>query len=269
MKQEPLTLLENHFPDVILKPVHWKDEKMEHRAEGFYAVVDRNTGKIFSVVSQDYRLIRHENAIEEVELAISTNPDLGKYLVSTAFYNAGARMRHTYMFPSVSANITPGDVINLQLHLYNSYDMTWPFIVTLGAFRVVCSNGLVVRVTYYHFKRRHIFDLADVALLDNLSDSVARFRAQAAKWNRWAEIPLTEKVYDNVMKSMRFGINAVLEIEEEAQRLRHTFVDGVPMISLWAFFNLITWYITHRAVSLNHRVTMENRLRVAMRCFRA
>jgi len=39
---------------------------------------------------------------------------------------------------------------------------------------------------------------------------------------------------------------------------------GVPIIAVWMFYNIITWYITHRAVSLNHRVEMERRLRSAM-----
>jgi hypothetical protein len=37
--------------------------------------------------------------------------------------------------------------------------------------------------------------------------------------------------------------------------------DGCPVMSLWVFYNVITRYITHKAVSLNHRVEMERRLR--------
>ena len=31
--------------------------------------------------------------------------------------------------------------------------------------------------------------------------------------------------------------------------------------SLWQFYNVVTWYITHHAALLNHRVEMEKRLR--------
>jgi hypothetical protein len=39
--------------------------------------------------------------------------------------------------------------------------------------------------------------------------------------------------------------------------------DGFPIISVWEFYNLLTWHITYNAVSLNHRVEMESRLRAA------
>lgn len=39
---------------------------------------------------------------------------------------------------------------------------------------------------------------------------------------------------------------------------------GFPILTVWAFYNILTWFITHMAVSLNHRVTMEERLRKAM-----
>jgi len=40
--------------------------------------------------------------------------------------------------------------------------------------------------------------------------------------------------------------------------------NGFPIMSLWIFFNILTWFITHRAASLNHRVEMEKRLRTTM-----
>jgi hypothetical protein len=67
---------------------------------------------------------------------------------------------------------------------------------------------------------------------------------------------------------MNFGVSATEEIAdrlkleaEESQR------DGFPIVTAWTFYNILTWYITHRAVSLNHQVEIENRLRRAMSCF--
>jgi hypothetical protein len=257
-------LLENPFPHVALTPVLWKDKNIEHKAEGYRAVIDKNTGKLFSVVSKHYRLIRHEEAIEEVEKAIGNHRNLGRsYIASTEFYNDGARMRRTYRFPNITVKIAQNDVVDLELHLFNSYDKIWPFIVILGGYRLVCSNGLVVGETYYNYRRRHVFDLAD------LSASINKFRTQAKKWTQWTEIPLTEKVFHEVIKSMKLGKNAVLEIQHQAAQQRVSNSErGIPLVSLWVFYNLITWYISFRTVSLNHRVEMENRLRSSMKYFR-
>jgi len=60
-KVEPLS-----FPEVIETPVSWGDLNLQ-RAEDFKAIVNPETGKVFSIVSKDYRLIRHEEAIEKIE----------------------------------------------------------------------------------------------------------------------------------------------------------------------------------------------------------
>ena len=77
---------------------------------------------------------------------------------------------------------------------------------------------------------------------------------------------MTEKNYKKVMKAMKYGKTALKEIEERITREADGFTDnGFPIMNLWIFFNVLTWYITHRAVSLNHRVEMEKRLRSALR----
>ena len=77
---------------------------------------------------------------------------------------------------------------------------------------------------------------------------------------------LTEKIYAKVMKTMKFGKKAMEIIEERPAQEAEDFADnGFPIMNLWIFYNVLTWYITHRAVSLNHRVEMERRLRSAMR----
>jgi integrase len=53
-------------------------------------------------------------------------------------------MRRGYVFPDITVEISSGDDINPELQLFNSYDTTWPFIVILGAFRLICTNGLVI-----------------------------------------------------------------------------------------------------------------------------
>jgi hypothetical protein len=80
-----------------------------------------------------------------------------------------------------------------------------------------------------------------------VSTALNRFNLQTNQWKKWIDIKLTEKTYAKVMKTMKFG---------------------KPIMNLWIFYNILTWYITHRAVSLNHRVEMEKRLRAAMRHFK-
>ncbi|MDD5723114.1 MAG: DUF932 domain-containing protein [Syntrophales bacterium] len=257
------------FPRVTEQPIPWGPQNKLRAANEYKAIVDSNTGKVFSIVSKDYKIISHEQAIEQIESVIAKNDNLGRYDTKIDLYNGGGRMRCTFTFPEISAEIERGDYINPQLHLSNSYDVTWPFVVTLGALRVLCSNGLVIGVEIFNIKKRHVYELDELHIRESIANATKRFKKQTEKWRNLTDIPLHPKTYERVMRSMKFGKNAAEEIQH---RIDHD-ADGhnnknFAVISLWTFYNVLTWYITHKAVSLNHRVEMENRLRIAMVCFR-
>jgi hypothetical protein len=48
------------FPEIVEQPVMWGYHRELHQAHKHKAIVDTNTDKLFSIVSKDYRLIRHE-----------------------------------------------------------------------------------------------------------------------------------------------------------------------------------------------------------------
>ena len=126
-----LPLLDSPFPKVVMRPVMWGEGKEVLPSDRYRAIADKRTNKLFSIVSSDYKLIRHEDAIEDVEKAISENKDLGRYEVITEFYNSGGRMRRTYSFPEIKVEIKPNNDVNLKIELFNSYDVTWPFTILL------------------------------------------------------------------------------------------------------------------------------------------
>ena len=184
---------ENHalaFPVVKEEPVSWGIANI-HPAFDHKAIVNPTTGKVFSIVSKDYRLIRHEDAIEQVEQVIGKYAELGRYFTCTEFYNDKGRMRRTYHFPDVSVEIRQRDRVNLQIHLLNSYDAVWMFMVLLGAFRLVCSNGLVVGKKFLHLKRRHVYGGRQADLEKEVSTALGRFESQTKQWAKWTNRRLT------------------------------------------------------------------------------
>lgn len=151
------------------------------------------------------------------------------------------------------------------MSLYNSYGLTWPLIVLLGAFRLVCTNGLVVGEKFFQLKKRHILELERMDFREQVKTALERFNNQVETWKKWGTRLLSLATYEKVMKSMELGKRATETIEEEVSEDFEGFLsDGYPQPSVWTFYNLITSYITHQAVSLNHRLELENRLRKAM-----
>lgn len=147
------------FPVVAVAPVSWGTQNVME-AKGFKAVVNPDANHVYSIVSDDYRLIKHEEAAIMVEIAINDNPQLGKYGLNTEFYGEhDARMMRTYRFTDITTEIEPGDKVFPELHLFNSYDTVWPFVILLGAFRLVCENGLVVGREFLHLRKRHVFQI--------------------------------------------------------------------------------------------------------------
>jgi hypothetical protein len=260
------TLIASPFPRVAEMPVSWGGDKNTRHADNHKAIVDLDTGKLFSIVSRDYRLIRHEEAITEVEQELSRTNGLGEYEAITDFYNEGGRMRRTYRFTEIAVELKRGDVINPELHLFNSYDKSWPFIILLGAFRMICTNGLVVGERFLHLRKRHVYEIGQLDVREEVGTALKRFKRQARQWKGWIEKRLTPKIYSRVLEVMRLGVKAEDEVQRKISEEASGFdPNRFPILSVWGFYNILTWHISHNAVSLNHRVEMEGRLRLASR----
>jgi len=127
----------------------------------------------------------------------------------------------------------------------------------------------VVGEKYLHFRKRHIYHLDKMDLKKQVSTALKKFNLQTNQWKKWTELRLTEKTYTKAMKAMKFGRKAIDEVKDRTTQEAEGFTDNeFPIMSLWIFYNILTWYITHHAVSLNHHVELERRLRTAIRHFR-
>jgi hypothetical protein len=120
-------------------------------------------------------------------------------------------MLRTYVFSEISVKINKKDEVNPEIQLFNSYDTTWPFIVLLGAFRLVCENGLVVGEKFLDLRKRHEFDFDQIQLNKQVSTALNRFERQTREWMKWVNRQLTETTYNRIMKAMKFGKNATEE----------------------------------------------------------
>jgi hypothetical protein len=117
---------------------------------------------------------------------------------------------------------------------------------------------------YLYLRKRHVYELGQINVREEVGTALKRFRGQVQQWKGWCDKRLTPKTYSKVLESMKLGVKARDEIEQrmiqESEGLRS---DGFPLLSIWGFYNILTWHISHNAASLNHQVSMEGRLRAA------
>ena len=101
-----------------------------------------------------------------------------------------------------------------------------------------------------------------------VTTALERFQKQVKTWRKWETQALSLDAYHKVMEAMSLGKRATETIEDMVtEEVEGFLTDGYPQPTVWVFYNLLTWFVTHKAVSLNHRVELENRLRRAVEHF--
>jgi hypothetical protein len=208
------------------------------------------------------------HAIDFLDLELAKSSDLGRYEVKTYLPNDGARLVREYMFSERTVDIEKEDEVHPKLILYNSYDQFFSLTILLGAVRLVCKNGLVTGKVFFRMKRKHTCPLKEINIRKELSVAMKNFNMQAEVWKDWSKKLLPRRSFFKVMDVMSLGQQKT-EVVSERLKSQSTGKDkeGFPIITIWNFFNLLTWHITHESVSINQRVIMESRLRKAIGCF--
>lgn len=249
-----------NFPEVEIVPMNYNINGSTASPLRKQAVVNTQTGQAYSFVGADYGLIRHETAIKHVLEAIPQQ--WGKQISSVWLSPDGGRLSVRIQFPEASEGVTTGDVVCPSVYLVNSYDKSWPFMATFGAFRFVCSNGMVVGKKFGEYRRKHIGEFNQDQLRTMLDNSIEMFQDEIGVWRSWSERPAMPEHYENWIETLQLGKRAVEAIEQTVEIKSGLMVHDMKIktLSLWELFNIFTQFITH-SVSENQRIILENRMK--------
>ncbi len=131
----PLVTGENPYFDEVLRLSH----SGEHEVP-------------IGVVSKSYKLIQHRELFETTVRALDeANVPLSLVMVSLTLSKFGGRMALRFVLPE-KFSFDPGDShpLHLRLECFNSVDGSTRLVFMMSWYRLVCSNGLVARVTGAH-----------------------------------------------------------------------------------------------------------------------
>ena len=139
--------------------------KLPHRDTkdtGYKFIVREDTGDVLSCMTDNYKLIDNSMIIEKSDNIITKE---GGKLKEVQTFGGGARSIVKYEFDKHKITISNGDICTPEIVWSNSYDGTFVGLnVLAGAFRLVCTNGLVIGVVD-KYKNKHIIqnmDLQDI-----------------------------------------------------------------------------------------------------------
>ncbi|MBW6487066.1 MAG: DUF945 domain-containing protein [Syntrophobacterales bacterium] len=154
-----------------------------------------NTFIPVGVVSKDYALVPHLAVLDVATKALADAK------IATAAVKAelkiteyGERMALSLYLPD-KYSFDPGDghPMALRLECLNSVDGSTRFRALVGWFRFVCSNGLVIGVTRFDVRRRHVGDIWLDDIGEVLTAGLKESEADKKTFEGWRKAEISEK----------------------------------------------------------------------------
>jgi Domain of unknown function (DUF932) len=126
------------------------------------------------IVSKSYKLVQHRELFETTVKALKeADVDLSLVMVYVTLSKFGGRMALRFLLPE-RFSFDPGDrhPLRLRLECFNSVEGSTRLVFMMSWFRLVCSNGLVARVTGVHEAMIHTERAAVPDIQGLLSDGI-------------------------------------------------------------------------------------------------
>jgi hypothetical protein len=202
--------------------------------------------RLFSVISPRKKIIHHRDAVEMIGNAVNEiyNEDP---TVKIRSLKQGAQIRAEFKLPEPIVLDLDGDVNELMLYLYNSYDNSLPFKMRIGAMRQICTNGAVIGDEIACMKGRDMANEWSPAGLSNMiTKMIDDAQAVVTAWRKWRTIDID---YD-------FAID-VLQDRLPKSLVQKLMVEEYPK-SLWELYNDLTYMATHKSPSDRARVSFDS-----------
>jgi len=156
------TLEESLFPVIEQSAPHpyYQDEGWETQPTGYKYIMREDTAEIISCKTDDYMLIPNKRIIDSIQPTIDK---LNGELIDVAMFG-NARTSYKYRFPQKVG--VDGDMLNPEIIIRNSYDGSVGIHILAGAFRLICSNGLIIGMIVKEINSKHLVHNKDIQLLE-------------------------------------------------------------------------------------------------------
>jgi hypothetical protein len=211
---------------------------------GYKFIVREDTGQVISCMTNEYNLIKNEQVID------IASPIMNKYdaeLKEVRTFSEGARSQWTWNFPNSTVDIGGGDFVNPTVTIRNSYDGSLEASATAGAFRLVCSNGMVIGIVLGRSSVKHSIWTKDVDFEKIISSVVKKTGAIFTK-----DFPLLAET-----KVKTEDIASVIKMfPEQYTDTVVNYMLGNEISTYWDLLNAATWVATHnmkRKVEATHK----------------
>lgn len=243
-----------HDFGVSLQPIYLDSSK---EIVGRKAVVRDDTGQVLGILSQNYTLLKHADVIDAFRKALESYSFEERIQVA----KDGAHLFATYKLNAIKVEVRPDDLVSLQFVVKNSYDGSSTLQIMLGAYRLVCSNGMIVGKNFFNFSQKHVGGSNDIKIekiRERIENLIAQFNEVLPHLQEMSRTFATpgDDVDALFSKEAVKGMPAYLLEAAKEEYLR------AEDRSVWGYYNALTFAISH-AMKRESPVAMLNYGKVA------
>lgn len=247
---------------------------------GYDTIYKRKGGATLGVVSRDYHMITHRQAITQVMDILEKKklPKIKPLRLQTT--HDGSRMYAEFILnrksdlgiPTVS-NTKVGDMISPGFMITNSYDRSLRFGTESFIYRLVCSNGMVVQDKLFSERKRHTKALNLDSMIEKFVESFENFDKQIVPQvaSLTTQILKPEDLQEelNIVPSWIQG-EAIEYLEKgkwiglETTDLGIEELQVIKDITRWDLLNAFTYVMSH-SITQNPKTAMELNRKISER----
>jgi|GEM_PF-6601421 len=228
---------------------------------GYRSICDIDNDNVFAIVSEDYKLIQHQEVIDAVELMIAPMVEYGKPERTIWLSPDGARKKAVWKFSEVPIEIRPNDFVSMTVEAYSSFDTSLAQVITVGGFRQICSNGMMVGKMLADYKRKHVASLDLDAARQTIAVGMQNYSKIANLWKSYTERLASKSEY-TLFEELPFHKEEKERIFTEIKRIgavkQWEVKDGVKVrdvaINAWDIYNVMTAEATHNVTDVARQV---------------
>lgn len=212
------------------------------------AVMRADTREPLGIVSKRYGFMAHGDVVDSFRKALADT----KHEERIQLAKNGAHLFATYKLPTHKVEVRKGDAVALQFTVKNSYDGSNALQIMLGAFRLVCSNGMVIGKNYFSYSQRHIGSEAGTkveAISEKISLLVEQFKKTLPSLQHMSRHNVRHAAEDLFNPK---AVNLPTYLLAEAKRAYEEKGDETA----WGYYNALTATITHHMKKENPRLVL-------------
>lgn len=216
----------------------------------FKAIVSDKTDEIFSVVSNRYCIVQSKAVLNSVVSALHR---LDLHNVKGEITEQGGRTYCKVMLPRYISEGNSEKDIQLGFLLINSYDATHSISLQGFSMRLVCSNGMIGRVTLgTAFIHKHIGEVSS-SVGQAVSEIINKVIEHSPILQKQIEKAIADTYADieqvkGELKTIGFGKRSINEILERLE-------SKGSKVNRWELYNAVTNLYTFKALKENSKIT--------------